>query len=68
MECQGMGKDQEGRGRFKVNLRFLAEVTQWTMVTPRHGKYWLKLRLGYRRIQEPAGKVFSDVYRQVKSF
>lgn len=27
MECQGMGKDQEGRGRLKVNLRLLAEVT-----------------------------------------
>lgn len=38
MECQGMGKDQEGRGRLKVNLRFLAEVTQWTMVTPKTWK------------------------------
>lgn len=61
MECQGVGKDQEGRGRLKVNLRFLAEVTQWTMVTPRHGKSWLKIRLGYRRIKEPARKVLSHV-------
>ena len=35
MECQGMGKDQEGRGRFKVNLRFLAEVTQWLVLNPK---------------------------------
>ena len=54
MECQGMG--QEGRGRLKVNLGFLAEVTQWTMVTSRHGKYWLNLRLGYRRTKELAEK------------